>query len=168
MAEAPDTYENPRGDNPWDNDAVHWLLEHDDVAAEFDRHNLMECARRQPKRLDTDLDRVILAARLCERHGVQQVRVLDRRIGKEVWRLVRTDPGAPDYPDDAIEGSAAGDPMEVDADDRAAAERLLRLLPDYEAELKAAGKAAKTVFTYVDRTERFLRRVATDSRPVRA
>ena len=162
MVQPPTTYDNPRGDNPWDNDTVHWLLEHPDVIAEFDRHNLMECARRQPKRMETDLDRVIRAAQLCERHGVQQVRVFDRRIGKEVWRLRRTDPAAPDYPDD---DSGAATPIEMmpSAEDRAAAERLLLLLPAYEAELKAAGKATKTVFTYVDRTERFLRRVAAAS-----
>lgn len=159
----PTTYENPRGDNPWDNDAVHWLLEHPDVAAEFDKHNLMECARRQPKRLETDLDRVILAAQLCERHGVRQVRTFDRRIGKEVWRLRRTDPDAPEYPDDGKEAASQLEPMQTSQEDRAAAERLLRLLPAYEAELRADGKASKTVFTYVDRTERFLRRVATAS-----
>src|SRR4051794_1274861 len=77
MLTRPDTYENPKGDNPWDNDAVQWLLTHEDVAAEFDRHNLMECARRQKKRLETDLNRVIGAAQLCERHGVHQVQVFD-------------------------------------------------------------------------------------------
>lgn len=69
----PDTYPNPRGDNAWDNDAVQWLLTHDDVAAQFDRANLMECARRQPRRLENDLDRVILAANLSGLHGVEQI-----------------------------------------------------------------------------------------------
>src|SRR4051812_26226641 len=99
MVAAPARYPNPRGDNAWDNDAVHWLLEHPDVAEHFDRHNLMECARRQPKRLENDLDRVILAAKLCERYGVVQVQVSDSSIGKTVWRLRRTDPNAPEYPD---------------------------------------------------------------------
>ncbi len=53
--------------------------------------------------------------------------------------------------------------MEVSAEDRAAAQRLLALPGDYERELKESGKAPKTVFTYVDRTERFLRRIATGS-----
>jgi hypothetical protein len=159
MTVAPTKFPNPRGDNPWDNDAVYWLLTHDDVAERFDRHNLMECARRQPKRLEDDLDRVILAAQLCERHGVQQVQVFDGKIGKTVWRLHRTDVDAPEYPE--YEAKSGGPTrMEVDADDRAAARRLLALLGDYEAELKASGKASNTVFTYVDRTERFLRRVA--------
>lgn len=154
----PNHYPNPRGDNPFDNDAVHWLLEHADVSAQFDRHNLMECARRQPKRLENDVDRVILAARLCERHGVLQVQVFDAKIGKTVWRLQRTDPGAPIYPDYS-KASEDTSTMTVTGDDRAAAQRLVLLLPDYEAELRASGKSPKTVFTYVDRAERFLRRV---------
>jgi hypothetical protein len=157
----PATYPNPRGDNAWDNDAVHWLLEHADVSDAFDRHNLMECARRQPKRLEEDLDRVILAARLCERHGVQQVQVFDQRIGKTVWRLRRTDPEAPIYPT-SDGANLNGAQMTVSHDDRDAARRLLDLIPEYEAELVASGKKGSTVFTYVDRAERFLRRVAND------
>src|SRR5687768_5433818 len=95
----PTRYPNPRGDNAWDNDAVHWLLTHADVSSHFDRGSLMECARRQAKRLENELDRVILAAKLCERHGVEQLQVADRKIGKVVWRLRRTDPDAPEYPE---------------------------------------------------------------------
>lgn len=160
MIEPPDRYPNPRNDNAWDNDAVHWMLEHLDVADTFERGDLFECARRQPKRLENDLDNVILAAKLCERHGVQQLQVFDSRIGKTIWRLRRTDPDAPEYPDyDSKEGPTAAR-MTVDAHDRAAADRLLRLLGQYETELKASGKASNTVFTYVDRAQRFLRRVA--------
>jgi hypothetical protein len=159
MARPPTTYGNSRNDNPWDNDAISWLLEHDDVAQHFKKTDLFECARRQPQRLTDDLDRVILAAKLCERHGVEQLEVFDAKIGKIVWRLRRTDPGAPEYPDyDSTKESPAGT-MVIDAADRAAAERLMSLLPAYEAELKASGKSSSTVFTYVDRAERFLRRV---------
>jgi hypothetical protein len=159
MAEAPVTYPNPRNDNPWDNDAVHWLLEHPGVAAHFDRGDLFECARRQPKRLESDLDRVILAAHLCGRYGVEQVQVFDPKLGKSIWRLRRTDPAAPEYPDYDAMALPPRPELVIDDDDRAAATRLLRLLVPYEAELKASGKTASTVFTYVDRAERFLRRV---------
>ena len=163
MANIPDRYPNPRGDNAWDNDAAHWLLEHEDVTEHFDRHNLMECARRQRKRLENDLDRVILAAQLCERHGVVQVEVFDRSIGKTVWRLQRTDPDAPEYPDYGAVTNL-NHAMGISAEDSVAAERLLQLIPDYEAELRANGKAANTIFTYVDRAERFLRRVSEGER----
>jgi hypothetical protein len=156
MPTPPDTYENPKRDNPWDNDAVQWLLTHEDVSAEFDRHNLMECARRQKKRLETDLDRVIRAAQLCERHGVHQVQVFDRSIGKTVWRLRRTDPAAPVYPADQPDQVR----MTVTAEHRKAAQLLLALLPNYQSELESSGKTMSTIFTYVDRAERFLRRVA--------
>ena len=155
MQTPPDNFDNPKGDNPWDNDAVQWLLTHDDVAAEFDRHNLMECARRQKKRLETDLDRVIRAAQLCERHGVQQVQIFDRSIGKTVWRLRRTDLAAPTYPTDQPDQVR----MKVSAEQAKAAQVLLKLLPDYQSELESSGKTLSTVFTYVDRAERFLRRV---------
>lgn len=154
----PTTYPNPRNDDPWDNDAVHWLLDHPDVAANFTRHNLFECARRQPRRLQDDVDNVILAAKYCERYGVQQVQVFDSRIGKTVWRLRRTDQEAPEYPD--YEGSVRQTALVVVAEDRAAAARLLELLGPYEEELRAAGKSENTILTYVDRAERFLRRVA--------
>lgn len=155
----PDTFPNPRGDNAWDNDAVQWMLLHSDVAAHFDRGALMECARRQPKRQESDLDRVILAAKLCERHGVEQVQVLDAKIGKTIWRLRRTDPDAPEYPSFITDSGVGSDGMSVDAEDRIAAERLTALLPSYDQVLRSEGKSANTVFTYVDRAERFLRRV---------
>lgn len=159
MPTPPSTYPNPRNDNAWDNDAVSWLLEHNDVAEHFKRTDLFECARRQSQRMINDLERVILAARLCERHAVEQLQVFDRNIGKTVWRLRRTDPDAPEYPDyDATPGDNEG-PMVIEEADRIAAERLSRLLPGYEAELKESGKSNNTVFTYVDRAERFLRRI---------
>lgn len=155
----PDTYPNPRNDDPWDNDAIHWLLDHEDVAAVFTRHNLFECARRQPRRLEDDLDNVILAAKFCERYGVEQVEVFDQRIGKRIWRLRRTDPEAPEYPDYSEPARSSAE-LNITAEDRQAADRLIRLLGAYEAELVASGKSKNTVFTYVDRAERFLKRVA--------
>lgn len=154
----PEAYPNPRNDDPWDNDAIHWLLDHPDVAAAFTRHNLFECARRQPRRLQDDLDNVILAAKFCERYGVEQVEVFDRRIGKRVWRLRRTDPDAPEYPD--YEDVPSSGAFDVTAEHRQAANQLLSLLGAYESELVASGKSKNTVFTYVDRAERFLKRVA--------
>lgn len=157
MPTPPQTYSNPKGDNAWDNDAVQWMvLEHPDVAEAFDRGALMECARRQAHRLESDLDRVLLAARLCERYGVEQVEVFDPKIGKKVWRLRRTDSGAPEYPDYHADTSFR---MDVSPEHRTAAGLLHELLGDYEKELLASGKAKNTVFTYVDRTQRFLNRV---------
>ena len=154
----PTTYENPRNDDPWDNDAVCWLLEHEDVASEFpSRTRFFECARRQPNKMETDLDGVISAARLCERYGVEQIRVQDPRIGKQVWRLRRTDPDAPEYP--AYGESVAESTFTVEEEDRAAAQRLLELIGAYEAALVQKGRARPTVHTYVDRAERFLRAV---------
>lgn len=98
MPSEPTTYPNPRNDNPWDNDAVHWLLDHADVAAEFTRGALMECLRRQPGRVRNQPERVARAAELANRHGVQQRLVEDATIGKSVIRLIRTDPERPEYP----------------------------------------------------------------------
>lgn len=155
MPNPPTTYPNPRNDDPWDNDAVHWLLTHDDVAAAFDRHNLFECARRQARRVAEDTDRVIEAATLCERHGVRQVLVFDPKIGKEIYRLRRTDADAPEYPEYGQEVKR----MTVTTDDRRAAEQLMPLLAAWEEELVSQGKSRSTVHTYVDRSERFLRRI---------
>ena len=95
----PTTYPNPRGDNPYDNDAVHWLLEQPGVhAAGWTRGTLMECLRRQPNRVRNQPDRVDEAARLAARYGVLQKEETDPRIGKSLVRLHRTDPGKPTYP----------------------------------------------------------------------
>ncbi|MFV0316207.1 MAG: hypothetical protein ACK5O2_04505 [Microthrixaceae bacterium] len=98
MPEAPTTYPNPRGDDPWDNDAVHYLLEQPDVDASFRRGPLTECLRRQANRLDKQPHRVAEAEQLARRHGVRQVLLHDRRIGKDIVRLIRTDAQAPKYP----------------------------------------------------------------------
>ncbi len=99
QAPPPTRYPNPRNDDPWDNDAVHWLLEQPGVAEHFTRGVLFECARRQPRRLQLDAARVGLARQLCRRHGVEQVLVFDVAKGKRIWRLRRTDRDAPAYPD---------------------------------------------------------------------
>lgn len=98
MPSAPTTYPNPRNDDPWDNDAIHWLLTHSDVAAAFKRGPLFECLRRQPGRLRNQPERVAEAAELARRHGVIQKPVYDAKIGKQIVRLIRTDPEAPTYP----------------------------------------------------------------------
>jgi hypothetical protein len=97
---------------------------------------------------------------------LRRVLALPRRVlrlsASTAWHAnarSRTDPDAPDYPDyDAPSGPTHS--IEVSPEDRRAAERLLQLLGAYEHELRSAGKSPKTVFTYVDRAERFLRRVA--------
>jgi hypothetical protein len=101
MPQGPRTYPNPRGDDPWDHDAVEWLLhEHPEVAREFTRGSLFECARRQPQRVRSQPKRVERAAEICRQYGVEQLAVFDPVIGRRVVRLRRTDPAAPlDYPD---------------------------------------------------------------------
>jgi DNA helicase IV len=91
----PSTYPNPRNDDPWDNDAVHWLLEQAG-GAQWTRGVLMECLRRQPNQMARNRRRVDDAARLARCHGVIQERT---PLGKRpVVRLYRTDPHAPPYP----------------------------------------------------------------------
>lgn len=94
----PTTYPNPRDDDPWDNDAVHWLLDQPGVATSWKRGPLFECLRRQPARLRNQPARVEKAARLAKQFGVRQVSVYDANIGKTLVRLVRTDDAAPTYP----------------------------------------------------------------------
>ena len=94
----PTTYPNPRNDNPWDNDAIHWLLDQPDVAASFKRGPLMECLRRQPGRLKNQPHRVEEATVLARSHGVIQRQEYDLGTGKELVRLYRTDPDRPRYP----------------------------------------------------------------------
>ncbi len=50
MAVPPSTYDNPREDDPWDNDAVQWLLLQPGGSS-CTRHNLAECLRHQPARV---------------------------------------------------------------------------------------------------------------------
>ncbi len=153
---------NSRNNDPWDHDAVCWMLEQLGPDTEWSYHNLFECGRRQASRLRSDLDRVVDAAHVCGRLGVEQLTDLfDQKRGKTVVRLRRTDPDAPEYPA-YYDGSAAAQEqhMATDAEDRQAAVRLIGLLAAYEAELVESGKSRNTVHTYVDRAERFLRRVA--------
>ena len=95
MAIKPTRYPNPRGDDAWDDDAVQWLLEQPGVAGEFTRGTLFECARRQPRWLQQQPDRVERAAIFCRRHHVLQLEGFDPRVGKTNVRLKRTDPAAP-------------------------------------------------------------------------
>ena len=162
MATPPTTYaaSNERGNDPWDHDAVCWILEQLGERPEWTYGVFFECARKQPNRKENDLDRVIEAARICGALGVDQLDVSDPTIGKSIVRLRRTDEGAPPYPAHYEKQTSARPAMTVDTEDRAAAARLLNLIGPYEAELTAAGKSRSTVVTYVDRAERFLRRVA--------
>jgi transcriptional regulator with XRE-family HTH domain len=89
---------NDRGDNPWDDDAVQWLLGHPEVTARFERGPLFECLRKQANRLASQPHRVKEAEDLARKHGVVQREVYDPGIGKTVVRLIRTDPDAPEYP----------------------------------------------------------------------
>jgi hypothetical protein len=163
MTTPPTTYtdSNERGNDPWDHDTVCWVLEKLGPTTRWTYAVFFECARKQPNRLQNDLDRVLEAARICGRFGVEQLQVHDPNLGKDIVRLRRTDPGAPVYPahyDNSDTPRAVR--MLITADDKAAADRLLTLIGPYEAELVAANKSRSTVTTYVDRAERFLRRVA--------
>lgn len=158
----PSTYadSNDRGNDAWDHDAVCWMLEQLGPTTEWTYHSLFECARKQRNRLENDVDRVIAAASVCGQLGVKQIELRDPRIGKLIVRLRRTDPDAPDYPSHYDKPAVSPGQMRIDAADRAAAERLLGLLDSYEAELVQSGKSRHTIHTYVDRTERFLKRIA--------
>ena len=152
---------NDRGNDPWDHDAVCWMLEQLGPTTEWTYHNLFECARKQKNRMENDVDRVVAAANVCGRFGVQQIELRDPKIGKLIVRLRRSDPGSPQYPshyDNPSQPPTAR--MKITAEERAAADRLLQLLGAYEAELVQSGKSRSTIHTYVDRTERFLKRVA--------
>jgi hypothetical protein len=91
----PSTYPNPRNDDPWDNDTVHWLLDQPGGDA-WTRGVLMECLRRQPNQLTRNRQRADDAARFAKRHGVVQERSV-RGCGS-IIRLFRTDDDASDYP----------------------------------------------------------------------
>ena len=100
MTEPPTTFANSnhRGNDPWDHDAVSWMLDQLGPGSKWTYHNLFECARRQPRRLRTDNERVAQAAAVCVRFGVEQIELVDPRLGKRITRLRRTDSEAPTYP----------------------------------------------------------------------
>lgn len=95
MTAVPSTYPNPRNDDPWDNDAVHWLLAQPGGTA-WSRHDLMECLRHQTGRLRKQPELVERAERFADEHGVQYEPT--QRGRSTTYRLYRTDPVAPDYP----------------------------------------------------------------------
>jgi hypothetical protein len=162
MSIPPTTYadSNDRGNDPWDHDAVCWMLDQLGREGDWTYHNLFECSRRQRNRMENDLDRVIEAANVCGRLGVRQIELRDPKIGKVIIRLRRTDPNSPEYPQHYDSPAQPVTRMNVSDEDRVAARRLLDLLGVYEQELISANKSRFTVNTYVDRAERFLKRVA--------
>lgn len=86
-------------DDPWDADAVRFLLNTPDGAA-WRRGDLMECMREQRKRVECQPDRVAAAARIAAKFGI------DRRPdpGGKTIHFFRTDDGAPaPYPSSAAE-----------------------------------------------------------------
>ncbi len=91
----PTTFSNPGDDDPWDNDAAHWLLTQSGGKT-WTLGVLFECLRQQPNRLRRDPQRVKAAAQLAKRHGVVQER--HRHGSRTIVRLYRTDPDAPSYP----------------------------------------------------------------------
>lgn len=96
---SPANYPNPRNDDPWDNDAVRWLLLQDG-GTKWTRGSLMEALRRQ-ERLVRDQPRVVAdAARFAARFGVRQVELPYGT--RTITRLVRTDAKAPPYPADRV------------------------------------------------------------------
>lgn len=149
---------NDRGNDAWDHDAVCWALEQLGPQSGWTYGVFFECARKQPNRRESDLDRVIGAAHVCGSLGIDQVDLRDPDLGKTVVRLRRTDAKAPKYPAH-YDGVTSYRTMEITDEHRAAAGLLQELLGPYEAELVAAGKSRATIHTYVDRSERFLKRV---------
>lgn len=95
MPVPPNTYPNPRNDDPWDNDAVQWLLRQPGGSS-WTRGVLFECLRRQPNQLRRNARRVDAAAALARRHGVEQRDAV--RGTRGIVRLHRTDGDAPAYP----------------------------------------------------------------------
>ena len=95
MTNVPDRYENPRGDDPWDNDAVRWLLTQSG-SERWTYQTLFEALRRQPAWVNKRPGRVADAAALAQRHGVKQR--VEKRGQWEIVRLERTDQDAPSYP----------------------------------------------------------------------
>lgn len=93
----PTTYPNPRNDDPWDHDAVQWLLLQD-RNSRWTRGSLFEALRRQSHLERNRPDLLADASRLASRYGVRQIDVA-RGTG-QITRIVRTDPGAPKYPSD--------------------------------------------------------------------
>jgi hypothetical protein len=88
-------------DDPWDADAVRYLLSQDGVAEEWAPGVLTECLRRASKRMRDDGDRVKKAGALAKTFGVEQ---RDEARGKSTTvRLCRTDSAAPTYPASAVE-----------------------------------------------------------------
>ena len=98
MVNPPTSYPNSRNDDPWDNDAVSYLLTKPDVARVWKKGPLFECLRRQPGWIQKQPARVEDAARAAKRHGVEQLAMHDPRVGKDIVRLIRTDAAAPLYP----------------------------------------------------------------------
>lgn len=84
-------------DDPWDADAVRFLLGQPG-GAKWTRGVLMEALRRQPR---LSRQRLNDAARFAAAHGVRQVE--EPRGRGAIVRLYRSDSGAPEYPRDAEE-----------------------------------------------------------------
>lgn len=85
-------------DDPWDADAVRYLLSTVDGRS-WRRGDLMECLREQPNRLRRQPERVAEAGSLAERYGVS------RRPdpGGKTLHFFRTDDAAPRYPSSTTE-----------------------------------------------------------------
>lgn len=99
--EPPNRYPNPRNDDPWDNDAVQWLLQQAG-GNRWTRGVLFEHLRRQRRLVERDAPRLAEAAEFARRHGVLQVEMFDHDLGKQIVHLLRTDGAAPQYPSDRV------------------------------------------------------------------
>lgn len=95
MAEEPTSYQNPRGDDAWDNDVIHRPLAQPG-GHEFRRGPLMQCLRGQTAQVDSTPGRCTDAVAFARRNGVR--RVIEPRRATSVFRLIRTDQDAPAYP----------------------------------------------------------------------
>jgi hypothetical protein len=83
-------------DDPWDANAVRYLLAQPGVAQAWTRGVLMECLREQPNRVRREPGRVEAAARLAEQYGVD--RRADAFGSRTLVHFYRTDASAPTYP----------------------------------------------------------------------
>ena len=95
MAPARDR-EHPN-DDPWDADAIRYLLASRD-GRHFDYRELKECLREQRYRVVAHRSRMMIVRRFALDNGVEA-----RRDGGATIHLFRTDPSAPSYPRNAVE-----------------------------------------------------------------
>lgn len=91
----PNSGRNTLGVDPWDHDAVEWLVGQTG-GQRWERNDLLDCLTRQPGRLARQPGLVASAERFATSHGVRME--VEPHGAGEVYHLYRTDAGAPAYP----------------------------------------------------------------------